>query len=109
QYAPDLRRDRHLLRHHRHPRPRNNTGSIRIPHRSPGFQTSDPGLHLTDTGQDFQAPIRQPRQRISNRKRLRTTPVDLSKKHGKGSTDILKRPHHRRFPHTPIITKGYDI
>ncbi|MFP5312724.1 MAG: hypothetical protein ACLGH7_10015, partial [Actinomycetes bacterium] len=69
----------------------------------------EPGLDLTGTGQNVQAPIRQPRQRISRRKRLETAPLHLRGKHGKGSPDIPKRLIHRCFTHTPIMTRGYDI
>ncbi len=108
QHAPDLRRDRHLLRHHRRPRPRHSMRSLRVRHRSLRLHPRNPRLHLPGPGKNIQAAIGQTGQRISIRERLQTRPVHLSLKHSKGNTDLLERPHRRRLPHKPIMARGSD-
>jgi hypothetical protein len=109
QEGADFRGDSHFLRLYRRVGARNSLGGIRIRHGSPGLQTREPGLNLPRPGKNVQAPISQPGQRISIRERLRTTLIHLGIEHSKSGLDVLKRLSHRRFPHKPIMTRGYDI
>jgi len=108
QEGADFRGDGHFLRLYRRIR-RYGLGGVRIRHGSPGLQPSEPGLHHPRPGKNVQAPISQSGERISVRERLRTTLIHLGIEHSKSGIDVLKCLSHRRFPHKPIIARGYDI